>query len=53
MIVNEELKILADDEGMKSFLVNNVEFLDGVVLPRIMNVKLSNELSRRAAGRVE
>ena len=39
MVVDEELKILAHDEGVKEFLVNDIEFLDRVILPGVMNVE--------------
>ena len=35
VIVHEELQIAADNEGMKELFVNNREFLDPTVLPRV------------------
>ena len=39
VIVHEELQVAADDEGVKQLLVNDGEFLDRVVLPRIEHLE--------------
>ena len=47
MIMDKELKILADNEGVKQFLVDDVEFLNRIVLPWIVDVEFEMNLFLR------
>src|SRR5262249_13767110 len=39
MVVDEHLKVLADDKRVEQLLVDDIEFLDRIILPRVMYVE--------------